>query len=628
MNCHRSRGFALPTVLIASIIMLTVLMASIVSMSATRSSLLGQYYNQLSQEAADAGLRYAQSCLDANGGIPQWNDARPLTPGKSCSGIPLTGNTCPENSIDEQCVVMINGNIKSSFRVGLPNLNSDGKAVDLSSSGIVSLIKTSDGSIWRTYSQSSKTKIIATGIVADNLVLNLDASNPKSYSGGGTAWTDLSGNNNNGVLMNGVSYSNADGGSLVFDGLDDYVNLGTNASLDTGDNVTISAWIKPAILSGGRYVIYSNRNSNQTGSSQLEIGTIDGSINTAYVTVPGIFTAKASNNAMTINNWQYVVYTRIGSLQSIYINGINATKSVISATFSNNNSHKTIGVGSLTSPCYFKGQISSVQIYSRGLSSEEIKQNYKAVAGKYNLRSIQTLIVGGGGSGASSNANVGGGGGGGGGYIFSDNLNISAGSYNVVVGNGSATNANNATASSFANLTAAAGASGGGAPCNLGIGLSGAASGGGSASATTAAGSDLSGQYHNGALGFGTFGSTITSGGGGGGAGGAGGAAASYSAGGAGGPGVANSISGVSVIYASGGAGGVGSGGTAGASAAANTGRGGTGGGGNLSGGAGGSGVVIIKYLTGLYSATGGTITTSGNYTIHTFTSNGTFTIN
>ncbi len=627
MNCHRSRGFALPTVLIASIIMLTVLVASIVSMSSVRNSLLGQYYNQLSQEAADAGLKYAQSCLDANGGIPQWSDTRPLIPGTSCAGTQLSGYTCPVTSTDWRCSVMINGNVKSSFRVSMPTLNSDGKAIDLSSLGIVSLIKTSDGSTWRTYSQSSKKKIIATGIVADNLVLNLDASNSKSYSGSGTAWTDLSGNNNNGVLMNGVSYSNTDGGSLIFDGIDDYVNLGTNTSLDTGDNVTIAAWVKPSVLSG-RYVIYSNRNSNQTGSSQLEIGSGDSNFNTAYLTTPGIFAAKASNNSMIINNWQYVVYTRIGSLQSIYINGVNATKNVVDATFFNNNSHKTIGVGSLASPSYFKGQISTVQVYSRGLSSEEIKQNFNAIAGRYQIRNIQTLIVGGGGSGASSSYNVGGGGGGGGGgYIYTENLAISAGSYPVVVGNGSPTNANTASASSFANLIAAAGASGGGAPYNLGVGLNGAASGGGSASATTAAGSDLSGQYHNGALGFGTYGGTVTNGGGGGGAGGAG-VAATNSGAGAGGAGVANSISGSSIIYASGGAGGVGSGGVAGASAAANTGRGGAGGGGNLAGGAGGSGVVIIRYLTGSYSAAGGTITTSGNYTIHTFNSNGTFTIN
>jgi hypothetical protein len=68
----------------------------------------------------------------------------------------------------------------------------------------------------------------------------------------------------------------------------------------------------------------------------------------------------------------------------------------------------------------------------------------------------------------------------------------------------------------------------------------------------------------------------------------------------------------------------------AGTAGTANTGSGGGGGGANGTtftvGYAGGSGIVIIRYLTGAITATGGTIVTSGGYTYHTFTSNGTFT--
>jgi hypothetical protein len=44
-------------------------------------------------------------------------------------------------------------------------------------------------------------------------------------------------------------------------------------------------------------------------------------------------------------------------------------------------------------------------------------------------------------------------------------------------------------------------------------------------------------------------------------------------------------------------------------------------------GAAGGSGVVIVRYLTANGSATGGNITTSGSYTVHTFTSSGSLVI-
>jgi hypothetical protein len=106
----------------------------------------------------------------------------------------------------------------------------------------------------------------------------------------------------------------------------------------------------------------------------------------------------------------------------------------------------------------------------------------------------------------------------------------------------------------------------------------------------------------------------------------------------AGGLGLSSSISGSSAIYATGG--GARNSQTAGnnytrPSAAANTGNGGDGqsrgGSTNVTAGSGGSGIVIIRYKTdgtsGIVSATGGTKTTVGDYTIHTFTTSGTFSI-
>jgi hypothetical protein len=44
-----------------------------------------------------------------------------------------------------------------------------------------------------------------------------------------------------------------------------------------------------------------------------------------------------------------------------------------------------------------------------------------------------------------------------------------------------------------------------------------------------------------------------------------------------------------------------------------------------FTGGSGGSGLVIIRYL-GAQRGTGGTVTTSGSYTVHTFTASSTYT--
>jgi uncharacterized delta-60 repeat protein len=80
-------------------------------------------------------------------------------------------------------------------------------------------------------------------IVTDGLVLALDAANPKSYPGSGTTWTDLSGNGNTGTLTNGPTYSSANGGSIAFDGVDDYSALTSNYTLSAG--WTLSFWGNP-----------------------------------------------------------------------------------------------------------------------------------------------------------------------------------------------------------------------------------------------------------------------------------------------------------------------------------------------------------------------------------------------
>ena len=69
--------------------------------------------------------------------------------------------------------------------------------------------------------------------------MHLDAGNSSSYSGTGTTWSDLSGNGNHATLVNGPTYSSADGGAIVFDGSNDYAS--TNIQLPNRP-YTVSIW--------------------------------------------------------------------------------------------------------------------------------------------------------------------------------------------------------------------------------------------------------------------------------------------------------------------------------------------------------------------------------------------------
>ena len=87
-------------------------------------------------------------------------------------------------------------------------------------------------------------------IITDGLVLCLDAANTRSYPGTGATWTDLKGSNN-GTLTNGPTFSNDNGGGIVFDGTDDDVDFSTSfLDVSANQGVTISAWIKTTDSSG------------------------------------------------------------------------------------------------------------------------------------------------------------------------------------------------------------------------------------------------------------------------------------------------------------------------------------------------------------------------------------------
>ena len=251
------------------------------------------------------------------------------------------------------------------------------------------------------------------------------------------------------------------------------------------------------------------------------------------------------------------------------------------------------------------------------------------------------LVVGGGGGGGCYD----GAGGGAGGFITSTVTFASGTGYGITVGSGGAGSASAAaagtsgTASSIATLVTTNVGGGGGGSLSVNQGLSGGSGGGNSISGGTG-GSGTAGQGFAGGIGQNTT-YAVAGGGGGASAVGGNGSGASGVAG-AGGAGTSSSISGSAVTYGGGGggggvgtaagAGGAGGGATgniaggAGGNATANTGGGGGGGGTSASGtgGNGGSGIVIISYV-GAQRGTGGTVTTSGGNTIHTFTSSSTY---
>lgn len=137
-------GFALPTVLIASIVMLIVLLSAVSAASSVRVALDDQYYNKLAMEAAEAGHARAEACLAASGYTPTWTDTSRLRPDTTCTGASISGG---------DRYVAQDGNVRTTFVVWAP-ITGTGTSAKVTVVGTTELLRTSTSSVYQTYSQT------------------------------------------------------------------------------------------------------------------------------------------------------------------------------------------------------------------------------------------------------------------------------------------------------------------------------------------------------------------------------------------------------------------------------------------------------------------------------------------
>ena len=218
-------------------------------------------------------------------------------------------------------------------------------------------------------------------IVTDGLVLHLDAGRVSSYGGDGTTWRDLSGNNNNGTLQNGVGFSAEEGGSLIFDGIDDYVTLSSSQIAPGTGAFTWNFWVKLNDLSNFS-ILFSGTGSNTNYGVVFLNPT---SFGLGYY-ASGF--AIQDNNTSFGSNWWYITFVGNGGADGsrnlkLYRNTIQA-----GSTFTNNYNFTSttpiIGANHSLISEVMRGNISNVSYYNRALTATEVLQNYNATKGRYS----------------------------------------------------------------------------------------------------------------------------------------------------------------------------------------------------------------------------------------------------
>jgi hypothetical protein len=217
-------------------------------------------------------------------------------------------------------------------------------------------------------------------LIQDGLVLCLDAANTKSYPGSGTSWVDLSGNGNNGTLTNGPTFSSANGGSIVFDGTNDYVNCGN--PLTFTDSFSVLFFLKTTISNSTRvaFGMYSG------AGADWWIGTTGNTLQFSY----GSPSKRdiTSTSIINDNRWNMAscIYNKNINSTFIYINTtMEASSNLIPSSVTAAGGQLSIGRFGSYNDFYFPATFGLFQVYNRALSASEILQNYNATKGRFRL---------------------------------------------------------------------------------------------------------------------------------------------------------------------------------------------------------------------------------------------------
>jgi hypothetical protein len=219
----------------------------------------------------------------------------------------------------------------------------------------------------------------ASSIVTNGLALYLDAGNASSYPGSGTTWTDLSNNGRNGTLLNGPTYSSADGGSIVFDGTNDLVQCAGSLTVTAATFVT---WIRRN-GNQGQYdgILFSRGTTTTTGMDfqvSNQIGYTWNDAGNTYGWQSGLIVPNLT--------WCMIAVSVTSTAATAYLC---QTSGITTAT--NTVSHGSSLIDDIKiaqdefSTRYFTGNIAIVQLYNIALSAAEVSQNFQVDRARFGV---------------------------------------------------------------------------------------------------------------------------------------------------------------------------------------------------------------------------------------------------
>jgi hypothetical protein len=217
-------------------------------------------------------------------------------------------------------------------------------------------------------------------IVTSGLVLAVDAGNLVSYESGSTIAYSLTGSIS-GSLVNGTSYSNINNGTWVFDGINDYINFGNLPSVTlTGSSVSLEAWVNYNLSQEDWKGIIYKADGNSTGYQLF----IDSAERVAFgvITTAG-FSRPNAGFTLSANAWHHVVGSYDGSNMRIYVDGILYNTTAQSGSILASTTNLFVGMSFASEE--LPGYIPVARIYNKGLTTQEVIQNFNAQKSRFGF---------------------------------------------------------------------------------------------------------------------------------------------------------------------------------------------------------------------------------------------------
>lgn len=218
-----------------------------------------------------------------------------------------------------------------------------------------------------------------TTLLKSNLIAVWDPGLTSSYPGSGTNWDNWVANNRNWSLTNGPTFSTAGGGSIVFDGSNDYAAYRDGGSWTLGVPYTVNFWIKTSSTNDmGLMSHYSGGPVNSgmwMSSGKLAYAYYNGDWRYNYST----------GTAVNTNNWVMVTYAAPAASNGTIVTYVNG---IADWSFTVTGGHYGSNIGSLGilwGFAYFNGSMAQVTAYDVQHSATQVLQNFNSTRQRFGV---------------------------------------------------------------------------------------------------------------------------------------------------------------------------------------------------------------------------------------------------